>query len=104
MTGALATIKRTDDGKAQVTYNGIPLYYFSKDAKAGDVNGQGFKNVWFLVGPASTAQGGPITGGVGQGAAAAPSAVPSPSASSSGGAISDLPRTDRHARAGRQAR
>lgn len=80
VTGTLATITRADDGKSQVTYNGIPLYYFGKDAKAGDINGQGFKGIWFLVAPASTAQGGPITGGVGQGAAPAPSAAPSPSA------------------------
>ena len=85
VTGTLATITRADDGKSQVTYNGIPLYYFAKDAKAGDVNGQGVKGVWFLAAPASTAQGGPITGGVGQAAAPAPSAAPSPSASSSGG-------------------
>lgn len=80
VTGTLATIARADDGKSQVTYNGIPLYYFAKDAKAGDINGQGVKGVWFLVAPASTAQGGPIMGGVGQGAAAAPSAAPSQSA------------------------
>ena len=70
VTGALTTTKRSDDGKMQVTYNGIPLYYFAKDAKAGDINGQGIKGVWFLVAPASTSQGGPITGGVGQGSAA----------------------------------
>lgn len=80
VTGALATTTRADDGKNQVTYNGIPLYYFAKDAKAGDINGQGVKGVWFLVAPASTAQGGPITGGVGQAAAPAPSAAPSQSA------------------------
>jgi plastocyanin/predicted lipoprotein with Yx(FWY)xxD motif len=80
VTGALATTTRADDGKLQVTYNGIPLYYFAKDAKAGDINGQGVRGVWFLVAPASTAQGGPITGGVGQGAAAVPSAAPSQSA------------------------
>jgi hypothetical protein len=79
-TGTLATITRADDGKNQVTYNGIPLYYFAKDAKAGDINGQGIKGVWFLVAPASAAQGGPIMGGVGQGAAAVPSAAPSQSA------------------------
>jgi predicted lipoprotein with Yx(FWY)xxD motif len=79
LTGALATITRSDDGKLQVTYNGIPLYYFAKDAKAGDINGQGVKGVWFLVAPASTAMGGPISGGVGQGAGA-PSAAPSPTA------------------------
>ncbi|HEY5630361.1 MAG TPA: plastocyanin/azurin family copper-binding protein [Candidatus Limnocylindrales bacterium] len=82
VSGALATIMRADDGKEQVTYNGIPLYYFAKDAKAGDVNGQGVKGVWFLVAPASTALGGAITGGVGQVAAAASSA---PAQSASGG-------------------
>jgi plastocyanin/predicted lipoprotein with Yx(FWY)xxD motif len=80
VAGVLTTMTRADDGKQQVAYNGIPLYYFAKDAKAGDINGQGIKGVWFLVAPASTAQGGPITGGVGQ-TAAAPSAAPSAPAS-----------------------
>jgi len=66
VTGTLATITRADDGKAQVTYNGVPLYYFAGDQKAGDTTGQGVKGVWFLVAAASTSQGGPITGGVGQ--------------------------------------
>ncbi|RED60273.1 cupredoxin domain-containing protein [Cohnella lupini] len=39
---------RTDGGK-QLTYQGWPLYYFNKDAKAGDVNGEGANDVWFLV-------------------------------------------------------
>ena len=71
VTGTLATIKRADDGKMQVTYNGIPLYYFGKDTKAGDIGGQGVKGVWFLAAPASTAAGGAITGGAGQPAPAA---------------------------------
>jgi len=33
----------------QTTYNGYPLYYFFKDIKAGDINGQKVKNVWFVV-------------------------------------------------------
>ncbi len=84
VTGTLATIKRADDGKMQVTYNGVPLYYFAKDAKAGDINGQGVKGVWFLAAPGATAQGGPIMGGVAQPSApaGAPSAAPSPSPSS----------------------
>src|SRR5262249_18989441 len=36
----VGTVKRPD-GKIQVTYGGYPLYLFSGDAKAGDVNGQG---------------------------------------------------------------
>lgn len=37
------------DGNKQLTYKGWPLYYFAKDAKAGDVNGEGVGNVWFLI-------------------------------------------------------
>lgn len=44
----LGTTERTDGGE-QVTYNGMPLYYFAKDAKAGDVKGQGVKDVWYVV-------------------------------------------------------
>jgi predicted lipoprotein with Yx(FWY)xxD motif len=39
VTGKLATITRTDDGKLQVTYNGLPLYFFSGDSAPGDANG-----------------------------------------------------------------
>jgi predicted lipoprotein with Yx(FWY)xxD motif len=47
----LGTIKRSD-GKAQVTYNGHPLYLFSGDQAAGDTNGQGvnaFGASWFVL-------------------------------------------------------
>lgn len=37
------------DGAKQLTYEGWPLYYFIKDAKAGDTNGEGANNVWFLI-------------------------------------------------------
>ena len=37
------------DGTKQLTYQGWPLYYFAKDAKAGDTNGEGANNVWFLI-------------------------------------------------------
>jgi predicted lipoprotein with Yx(FWY)xxD motif len=36
----LGTIKRKD-GKAEVTYNGHPLYYYSGDQKPGDTAGEG---------------------------------------------------------------
>ena len=46
----LGTVKRPD-GKTQVTYNGYPLYLFSGDAKAGQVNGQGLEGEWHAVAP-----------------------------------------------------
>jgi len=50
MSGDFGTFVRTD-GKKQATYKGMPLYYFSGDVEAGDVNGEGFKGVWFAAGP-----------------------------------------------------
>lgn len=38
VTGKLGTITR-DDGSLQVTYGGLPLYFFSGDTKPGDGNG-----------------------------------------------------------------
>jgi predicted lipoprotein with Yx(FWY)xxD motif len=46
--GELGTITRTD-GTMQVTYNDMPLYYFANDAEAGDTNGQGRGDAWFVV-------------------------------------------------------
>ena len=45
----LGTVKRPD-GKIQVTYNGLPLYLFAGDSKAGDVKGQGVGGIWHVVG------------------------------------------------------
>lgn len=44
------TITR-DDGKKQTTYKGMPLYYFVKDAKPGDITGHAVKDVWFVAAP-----------------------------------------------------
>ena len=38
VTGKLGTITR-DDGTLQVTYNGLPLYFFKNDKAPGDTNG-----------------------------------------------------------------
>lgn len=43
------TITREDNGEKQTTYKGYPLYYFVNDKAAGDVNGQGVKDVWYIV-------------------------------------------------------
>ncbi len=50
VTGTLGTLTRSD-GTLQVTYNGMPLYYWAKDMKPGDVTGQGVGGVWYVVPP-----------------------------------------------------
>ena len=78
-TGAFATITRAD-GIVQVTYNHMPLYYFSGDSGMGDTTGQGKNGVWFVA---------PVSGSVPSGAAgAATSAAPSEAPST---APSDAP-------------
>ena len=44
------TVARTD-GSTQVKAGAWPLYYFKNDAAAGDVNGQGQGDVWYVVSP-----------------------------------------------------
>jgi predicted lipoprotein with Yx(FWY)xxD motif len=51
----LGEAERTD-GTTQVTYNDLPLYYFSGDEQAGDTNGQGLNDVWWVM----SAEGAPI--------------------------------------------
>ena len=50
LDGKLATFKRAD-GARQVSYNGIPLYYFAKDKDKGDAYGQGVGDTWYVVAP-----------------------------------------------------
>jgi predicted lipoprotein with Yx(FWY)xxD motif len=56
--GATASMLGTSprsDGKAQVIYNGHPLYTFTGDQHPGDTNGQGLTNFgggWFALSPA----------------------------------------------------
>ncbi|MGE7905831.1 beta-propeller fold lactonase family protein [Peribacillus sp. NPDC094092] len=38
-----------DDGQKQTTYKGHPLYYYVKDTQAGDMNGQGVNNAWYVL-------------------------------------------------------
>jgi predicted lipoprotein with Yx(FWY)xxD motif len=49
VTGTLGTITRADNGSLQVTYNGLPLYFFQNDKAPGDTNGS-YPN-WNLVKP-----------------------------------------------------
>jgi predicted lipoprotein with Yx(FWY)xxD motif len=46
--GALGVYVRPD-GRQQVTFNGIPLYYNSQDKNPGDTKGQGVDGMWFVV-------------------------------------------------------
>lgn len=49
-----ALLAMTNDRK-EVTYNGHPLYHYSGDNKASDINGQGAFQVWYVVSPKGTA-------------------------------------------------
>lgn len=52
--GLLGTTERTD-GTTQATYDGWPLYLFAGDAAAGDTNGQGLNDVWYVLDAAGQA-------------------------------------------------
>jgi predicted lipoprotein with Yx(FWY)xxD motif len=59
VTGKVDAVTRPD-GTYQVAFNGMPLYLYSGDTKAGDTNGQGIGNVWSVLAtnpPASAASG-----------------------------------------------
>jgi predicted lipoprotein with Yx(FWY)xxD motif len=49
ITGQLSTLTRAE-GLTQVTYKGMPLYFFITDVKVGDVTGVGKTN-WALAKP-----------------------------------------------------
>ena len=74
VTGELGAITRAD-GSMQITLGGKPLYYFKNDQAAGDVNGQGLNDVWYLAAPDGTGLG---MGGAG--ASDAPEKTPCPPA------------------------
>jgi predicted lipoprotein with Yx(FWY)xxD motif len=40
-----------EDGEKQTSYKGWPLYYFSKDEKPGDMNGEGVNSAWYVIYP-----------------------------------------------------
>lgn len=45
------TVVIRDDGGRQWAYKGKPVYYWVKDAKAGDRTGDGVNNAWRLARP-----------------------------------------------------
>lgn len=45
------TIVERKDGTKQWAKDGMPLYYWIKDEKAGDISGDGVKEVWDLARP-----------------------------------------------------
>ena len=51
--GTIGTIP-TADGKMQITINGMPIYFYSKDEDSGDTYGQGVGGVWFMVSPSGS--------------------------------------------------
>ena len=57
VTAELGTLERSD-GTTQLTINGFAAYYVAGDSAAGDTNGQGIGEVWFVFG----ADGEPIEG------------------------------------------
>jgi predicted lipoprotein with Yx(FWY)xxD motif len=45
----VATVKRPDGGKLQLTYDGHPLYRYAGDQSQADANGQGVGGQWFVL-------------------------------------------------------
>lgn len=60
VTATVGSIK-TADGKMQVTLNGMPIYYYSKDTAPGQTNGQGTAGVWYVVGADGNMMQGSLT-------------------------------------------
>jgi predicted lipoprotein with Yx(FWY)xxD motif len=50
LQGDLGTFVRSD-GTIQLTYNGMPLYFYKQDVRPGDKTGENMGNVWFVVRP-----------------------------------------------------
>ena len=57
VTGELGITER-DDGASQVTYEGMPLYFYAADAEPGDATGEGVGDVWFIASPEGQEGGG----------------------------------------------
>lgn len=58
---AKLTVVNRPDGTQQVAANGLPLYMYAGDSKAGDTNGQGIGGLWFAVLTSGSLAGGGAT-------------------------------------------
>ena len=45
----VATVRRPDGGKLQLTYDGHPLYRYAGDQSKADANGEGVGGQWYVV-------------------------------------------------------
>ena len=88
-SGASAALVGTTGG-AQVTYNGHPLYFFVKDQKPKDTNGEGvtaFGGSWFAVSAAGDRVSPPAP-------APTPTPTPTPSATSTPAPSNPIPQNN----------
>jgi predicted lipoprotein with Yx(FWY)xxD motif len=67
--GGTLGVALRNDGNHQVTYNKMPLYYYTPDTNPGDTKGQGVGKVWFVINPVAASAPGPAP-------AAAPATLP----------------------------
>jgi predicted lipoprotein with Yx(FWY)xxD motif len=52
VSGARLTTIERPDHRSQLVYGGHPLYTFSEDTRRGQMGGEGFLGVWFVISPA----------------------------------------------------
>lgn len=71
LPAGVGTIKRSDNGQVQYTYNGMPLYYFVSDS-AGQVTGDGVEN-FSVAKPAASSSSQPAASTPSSGASSQPS-------------------------------
>jgi predicted lipoprotein with Yx(FWY)xxD motif len=64
ISGTVGTITGAN-GTKQVTIDGLPIYYFAGDSKAGDVSGQLVGNIWWAVAPDGSKITSSASGGAG---------------------------------------
>jgi predicted lipoprotein with Yx(FWY)xxD motif len=50
----VATVRRPDGGKLQLTYDGHPLYRYAGDRSKTDANGEGVGGQWYVLKAAGT--------------------------------------------------